>query len=402
MPKGTVLVLSVKNMLDKFRAHLLLIFIYYFSLSHCMLVITSDEKERQLQDAHFVIQNLNLSNLDNFTMCGRFKTHKFSVLSDVDSGQYTFSSFDDLVQAIFPGFGTISAIDCDESDHTCFDVKEMLGTDYGVKHVFAYQWLTKPVKVFSSWLPKKWNTYCIKANKTEVIFQLNNDLVGQGSRNHGIIKELNFFMNNLKKRSPMNGAFTDINVWNTILQEEEESKWKNCQQRQGGNVFGWQDLSQSIQSYGLKHVNEPAENICPGQNGNNRHKFLVSKKRLDFIETHKFCTRYGSMVAVSNNVTATKVKMALESCDKWGAFTGYTDLDTEGEWLLFPTDQKLTWKNWSRWSFKRNSKKKDCSYMSKDMLFHEIRCSFDNLCQVCILAEVNNTNKSCIGKTTNI
>ena len=84
-----------------------------------MLVITSDEKERQLLDAHFVIQNLNLSNLDNFTMCGRFKTHKFSVLSDVDSGQYTFSSFDDLVQAIFPGFGTISAIDCDESDHTC-------------------------------------------------------------------------------------------------------------------------------------------------------------------------------------------------------------------------------------------------------------------------------------------
>ena len=72
-------------------------------------------------------------------------------------------------------------------------------------------------------------------------------------------------MNNLKKRSPMNGAFTDINVWNTILQEEDESKWKNCQQRQGGNVFSWQDLSQSIQSYGLKHVNEPAENICPGQ-----------------------------------------------------------------------------------------------------------------------------------------
>ena len=67
-------------------------------------------------DAHFVIPNLNLSSVETMTLCGRFKTHQFTVAKEV-SNDGILESIDDIVQGIFPTLGTISK--CPHLDQKC-------------------------------------------------------------------------------------------------------------------------------------------------------------------------------------------------------------------------------------------------------------------------------------------
>ena len=96
-----------------------LMILVHFPCHHCILIIESEQNEFPQPDAHFVIQNLTktLNNLDNFTMCGRFNIYQFKVgNTSVVNGKYEYNTSLDLMQGIFPGFGTLSLVFCDVDD----------------------------------------------------------------------------------------------------------------------------------------------------------------------------------------------------------------------------------------------------------------------------------------------
>ena len=51
-----------------------------------------------------------------------------------------------------------------------------------------------------------------------------------------------------------------------------------------------------------------------------------------FWETYRFCKSFGSMAIASNNNTANQMVDAMVrfKCDRFGAFTGHTDIEEEG------------------------------------------------------------------------
>ena len=86
-------------------------------------------------------------------------------------------------------------------------------------------------------------------------------------------------MNNLGLTMPMYGAFTDINVWNKTISNEEKDNWMNCRNKNQGNVISWQDSSRNVEITGLKLTNHSLDKVCP----QNTDKYFVGNEKLDFL-----------------------------------------------------------------------------------------------------------------------
>ena len=384
----------------------------YFSLiifshcSHCscIVVITSETNEMPQPDAHFVIPDFNdtLSGLYNFTMCGRFKIYQYRVLNtSMQDGMNENITYLDYAQEIFPGFGTFSFESCRNDEPNCLkEMNQRFGYNIKLKQVYQYTYYTfdwgwshfYPNGRFFNVIPTlivpdKWNSFCL--NSTSHYMKLNNHRTWVNTFNGRFMENFVFMNtmtidNDLGLRLPMYGAFTDVNVWNRTLTEEEEDKWMNCDQIEGGNIINWQNISQNINPIGLKKVNDSKENICPKRYEN----LLISNDSRIFDEAFKYCNRLGDMAAVVNNETALDFQKAqaasIYAVSSW-VFSGFTNQSGNNEWVIHGTDEKLTWNHWSENEPRKN---KHCS------LFNDIRVElFSAHCrygyyQACNMAEV--------------
>ena len=155
-------------------------------------------------------------------------------------------------------------------------------------------------------------------------------------------------MNNDEMNSPFYGSMSDINVWNRMLTDDESSGWMNCKLSiDDGKIFRWKNLTaSSLNLTGVKMASERVENVC-SSNFNKDH-LIATNYKMSFWQTNSFCKRFGSMAVVRDNITAYKFQDAMKrsSCDKFGAFTGYTDLYEEGNFVEFGSKSRMAWSNW--------------------------------------------------------
>ena len=366
---------------------LFVILLINFLPHNCILVITSEMNKRPQPDAHFIIPGLNLSSLDTFTMCGRFNVHQFIVQSSVVDGKYKYETYKELIQGVFPGFGTFSLVSCD--DTICNG--QIIGADRKWKHVFQYTYLFGQLNASpTSVKPNEWNSFCLKVNRTTSIIKHNQDVL-ISHKNDKIYVPAFFrhkifpFMNEFDLMSPMHGAFTDVHVWDKILSIKEEYDWMNCHLRKEGNLISWNNSSQQVQMTGLKSVNESLENICPDQNSN----LVVGNETLDFFQTLNYCSKIGKMAEITSNETAIQINETLGPYfDYWTIFTGYSDVEVEGQWVHHITDHKMTWDNWNPGEPNSWGGDEDCAAMRSNLKLYDYPCSTKFKTSVCNMDEV--------------
>ena len=59
------------------------------------------------------------------------------------------------------------------------------------------------------------------------------------------------------------GAMTDVNIWDRILSEPEQSDWMFCKTgTDGGNVISWETAQLNITGLNTELINR--EETCPG------------------------------------------------------------------------------------------------------------------------------------------
>ena len=69
-------------------------------------------------------------------------------------------------------------------------------------------------------------------------------------------------MNSPYVESPHHGALTDVNIWDRILSEQEQSDWMFCKTETGGNVVSWESAQLNITGLNTDLINR--EEPCPG------------------------------------------------------------------------------------------------------------------------------------------
>ena len=349
---------------------------------NCIMVITSERDERPQLDGHFVIPGLNLSSLGTFTMCARFNIYQFIVHSEVDSGKYQYKNMSDLVQGIFPGFGTGSLVHCDNSDYFC---PYIAAADRKLKHVYVQTHFFGQRKVLPTSLkPNTWNYFCLKVNRTSANIKLNDEasIKYKADKGHTAYPDDSYrFMDS------MYGALTDLNIWDVNLSDAESERWMNCTIKTEGNVFSWQSSSQHVQMTGLKRVTDSLDNICYLDRSSH---LIVGNEPLNFDETFDYCNKIQSMIVISSKETAMEVNKTLESFppDSWGVYSGHTDIELDGEWVVHGTQQEMAWKNWWPGEPNEEDTDEDCAILDRfNMKFTDSTC-LKPLVPVCNLAEV--------------
>ena len=379
------------------------IIISFLLPSHeCIMVITTDVDERPRPDAHFIIPNLNFSSLETFTMCGRFNIYQFIVANRIVNGKYEYNGSYEMFQGIFPGFRSFSLVACDydKYDEFCMSVQQLLGSYLKPNHVFEIVSIFGKYESFETFLkPSKWNSFCVRVNNINAVLKINKDVRFFNKKSKKYVKPFHddIFMNTDDMNSPMYGAFTDINVWDRMLTSDEQDNWMNClfeKFEQDGNIIGWQNHSQHIQLLGLNRVQYSINNICPKKLS---HLFIVNDNK-SFIETFDLCNKIGKIKEISSNETASEINKILDTnsftpCNGLPhLFTGYSDIEAEGDWVLHNTNKKMSWNNWA--PYEPNMVGGDleaCVLMNRsNMILWDVPCNmkFENTCPLCHMAEV--------------
>ena len=204
-------------------------------------------------------------------------------------------------------------------------------------------------------------------------------------------------MNTDDLNSPMYGAFTDINIWDKMLTSDEEDNWINChfnKIEQAGNIISWQEFSPHIQLKGLNRVKDSIDNICPQILSN----IFIANDNKNFIDTFDFCSKIGEIKEVSSNETGSEINKILDKnpftpCNGLPhLFTGYSDIEAEGDWVLHNTNKKMSWINWA--THEPNMVGGDteaCVLMNRsNMILWDVPCNmkFENTCPLCHMAGV--------------
>lgn len=332
---------------------------------------------------NLTLKPISLESLD-FTLCGRFKTKQFITKRNPR-------------QTIFSGFQSLVALDCDDSEFQCLKSQRQIGNFWKLKHTFGIYDLGFKTVTFKSWTPGRWHSFCIRIDNSTstLMFNLSNGENFENKYNgkHKIQKPF-LFMNNKQKTYPFHGSMTDINVWNYSISNEEIQKWMNCEKSlEKGKIFKWNNLSdpdyENVIIDGAKVHFESKEKICMENKYDER--LIVGNQNYTFSETYTFCRSLGSMAIASNNQTTNQMVDAMErfKCDRFGAFTGHTDIEEEGHFVEVETGKKMIFTNWKNNEPNNWLGRENCVMLQrKNSKMYDAPCSYKKLCQVCNVSEV--------------
>ena len=118
--------------------------------------------------------------------------------------------------------------------------------------------------------------------------------------------------------------------------------------------------------------------------------FFLGNEDLNFEDALNYCNKIGSMKEISSIETAIEVAKALESATRWEEiFTGYTDIEVEGVFVLHNTKEIMTFDNWADGQPNNIGDNQDCVMMYfSDLKLYDAPCH-TKLQPVCNIAEVN-------------
>ena len=271
--------------------------------------VVSTESTVVDNDSHFTIENLKSFDYKEYTLCLRFMTYQFYSSNNENKIQFLLA----LPELAFE-YGIFKYCKNNNNDDCIHGLT-------------------------NNWESYKWNTLCLKGSKNFTYIYVNNKiwrtLLHKPSLNSGLI-----FMNNGTKTNPMNGAMSDVTVWNRALDEEEMKKWSQCNSVNKNLTLSWQKADITMNK--LRLSDKPFDEFCQG----NERKYKAFNLKYDFFESSTFCTRYGKYATSTDFQTASKIKAVADetfngTCK--GMFTGYTDMYGEGRWVEYKTMKDLAW-----------------------------------------------------------
>ena len=165
------------------------------------------------------------------------------------------------------------------------------------------------------WWPAVWNSACITVRPSQQFYRLNININGQTVFQSEDIDE--DFLNSSKARIKVNshyrnvkhkkkticstlilqkrislmnaapmetshhGAFTDVNIWDRILSEQEQSDWMFCKTETGGNVVSWESAQLNITGLNTDFLNR--EETCPG--AQNITRIMAFNTKLNLLDS---------------------------------------------------------------------------------------------------------------------
>ena len=147
-------------------------------------------------------------------------------------------------------------------------------------------------------------------------------------------------------RYPSHGALTDVNLWDSVLTDQEISDWMTCETETSGNVVSW-DTAELIITDLISTEVERRKTCLKRKNS----IFMAFHQKSNFYETQKLCKDLGGEIGVTEDEEAYRMMTkAVEevSQDYEYFFSGYTDRNKESNWVNVNTG--AGWMRRVRWT----------------------------------------------------
>ena len=170
----------------------------------------------------------SLDNMEQFTVCLRFKTYYFlDIYRDIAHGQSS------SIQVVLY-FG--------EHNPFIFFSQVTENLQGGRKDILGCYYFKENISCFSVWKPNIWNKLCLMMDKQKKKFGFSlNDKQNLSITDHQLpdVNDKILLMNNKDGvRGPLHGAITDFNVWDTIIEESKD--FPNDIDHEPGNILSWE------------------------------------------------------------------------------------------------------------------------------------------------------------------
>ena len=209
-----------------------IIFVCMISKSSLIKVLRSDSPDN---DHTVTMDGSSLSSYDEFTICARFKTHQFSLPKNANPEQLLISYYDGYgsINSVTI-LGSFSAYNCDPHpfypNNDCTSVFQgFVGNIWKYGKTYGYLKFDPRVPTFyyDSWKPQIWKSFCAIASSKEKFYKafIDNELIYEYYDYSGSHKHVN---KNVTLMNKFDGQFTDFNIWDRILSENDLQDWQNC------------------------------------------------------------------------------------------------------------------------------------------------------------------------------
>ena len=333
--------------------------------------------------------------MEAYTLCLRFKTYRFKEFQCLISSEWECRVMS-LVGRNCHG----------NNDTDCLQRKSDLNVEWDVKKVFAV-WLRKTV--FKTWRPQIWNTLCwlVHHEKSNFKMIINGETAVDNSNYHADDDVLQFQYMNFRERHPVQGAVTDVQVWNRTLSGRDLEDWRLCLSKEEGNILNWRTARLNIT--GLTEQSIDKSELCHGPE--NDQIFQAFNMRLGFYESVAFCERFGTVATAKDALSFDKMIEAYEGienrvCEDFGSQSGiiyreYTQYflykyilthcfsDSDDSWIDYNTGQSLSIDNWHEGRPSNDTDLNDCIYfVVKKRTSYDYTCDLAECCPICSISKV--------------
>ena len=170
-----------------------------------------------------------------------------------------------------------------------------------------------------------------------------------------VVGDLIFMNRHSKTGRPMQGAVSEVNVWDRILSSAEMRDLASCRKYLTGNVVDWETSLTELNGLLIQERNR--SELCSSKDV--VHISFPMKKNFD--DTVTFCPKIGGKIAVATgDIKLTEMAEAyfastvFEKQHSYRFYTGFRKLPDEGEWTSL--DGNIIWNNWEA-SFPQNKAK---------------------------------------------
>ena len=247
--------------------------------------------------------------MKEYTFCLRFKTARFAGLQCVIASDH---------QCMLE---TVAGKKCGGNDMECFDTQNILKSVWDTKKVFA---LWESYTAFEIWRPQVWNTLCWTEETNQSKIMVNGKIIlehsGYEKSDYEVLIDFQYM--NFEDRKPLNGAITDLNIWNRTLSSEELNSWRLCNSLEG-NILNWTTVQLDITGLTKEKINKTE--LC--QDSSDDQLYKAFNQRLGFFDSAIFCQRFGAVASAHDSTSLDRMMEAYEKidnkiCGKFGSHAG--------------------------------------------------------------------------------
>ena len=277
------------------------------------------------------IQNSSIIDVENFTICAKFKTLRLASYQIYIGNTRSYFSSVLSFENDFPWtFGAVMQEDISYQPGEFF--KKVSQNKYLAGGVYDSQY--KEFSYFPMWDIGFWNKFCVQKVKTNMSLYINEKEVHKiqnfnKERISGNIRLMNLYINE-KTSYPMQGLVTDLQVWDKIVMPSENESH--------GNILSWKDVYLT---------NQTGVTIFDAES-NDKYSIEIYKSRKNITEALFFCMNKGKEMAVvkdKNMLRAIRNKSEgfemeeVEDEDDYYLFAGYVKY--LNKWINIITRQDI-------------------------------------------------------------